>query len=60
MCLFVKLSRFAFNHHPAEDIEPLLEKVSAYRIPYLQIGHVIRFDLGKVERALEKFEQKVA
>jgi excisionase family DNA binding protein len=28
-------------------------------IPYLQIGHVIRFDLDKVEKALDKFERKV-
>jgi excisionase family DNA binding protein len=27
-------------------------------IPYLQVGHVIRFDLAKVEKALEKFERK--
>jgi excisionase family DNA binding protein len=27
-------------------------------IPYTQVGHVIRFDLQKVERALERFERK--
>jgi excisionase family DNA binding protein len=27
-------------------------------IPYVQIGHVILFDLAKVEKALQKFERK--
>jgi hypothetical protein len=27
-------------------------------IPYTQVKHVIRFDLAKVQKALEKFERK--
>lgn len=29
-------------------------------IPRLKIGHVIRFDLAKVEKALSKFERTAA
>jgi excisionase family DNA binding protein len=29
-------------------------------IPRLQVGHVIRFDLAKVEQALSKFERVAA
>jgi excisionase family DNA binding protein len=29
-------------------------------IPRLQVGHVIRFDLAKVEKALERFERVAA
>jgi excisionase family DNA binding protein len=60
MCLFVKLSRKQLAKILGVSVDTIRNWEERKIIPYLQIGHVIRFDLGKVERALEKFERKVA
>jgi hypothetical protein len=42
------------------SVETIRNWESKNLIPRLQVGHVIRFDLAKVEKALQKFERLAA
>jgi excisionase family DNA binding protein len=52
-----KLTRKQLAEAENVSIETVINWEEQGIIPFLKIGHVIRFDLAKVEKALEKFER---
>jgi excisionase family DNA binding protein len=52
-----KLNRKQLAEALNVSVETIRRWETARIIPRLQIGHVIRFDLVKVEKALEQFER---
>ena len=61
MCISImKLSRKQLAEILSVSVDTIRHWEKARVIPYLRIKHVIRFDLAKVERALEQFEREAA
>jgi excisionase family DNA binding protein len=55
-----KLTRKQLAEAENVSIETVINWEERGIIPFIKIGHVIRFDLAKVEKALEKFERTAA
>lgn len=53
-----KLKRKQLAEHLGVSVETIINWEDKKFIPKLQVGHVIRFDLAEVERALQKFQRK--
>jgi excisionase family DNA binding protein len=62
MCLPVmaKLTRKQLAEALNVCVDTIRNWEEAKVIPYIQVKNVIRFDLAKVEKALEAFERKAA
>jgi excisionase family DNA binding protein len=52
-----KLTRKQLAASQSVSVETIRRWEEANIIPFLKIGHVIRFDLAKVEKALQLFER---
>jgi excisionase family DNA binding protein len=55
-----KLTRKQLAEAENVSVETVINWEERGVIPSLKIGHVIRFDLAKVEKALARFERKEA
>jgi excisionase family DNA binding protein len=55
-----KLTRKQLAEAVNVSVETIINWEERGIIPFLEIGHVVRFDLIKVEKALSKFERLAA
>lgn len=52
-----KLTRKQLAEALNVSVETIINWQEKRVIPFLQVGYVVRFDLAKVEKALQKFER---
>lgn len=59
MAVMPKITRKQLAELQGVSVETVRNWEREKIIPFIKVGNVIRFDLEKVEKALEKFERKV-